>query len=87
MRNEKRETRNEKWGQNYELKEKYFFIDLLNLYIKWIITGLIGKKACKKQKKNILKKTCWVLQTKQRSYKRKVKRMLYVCMYVCMYKR
>ena len=81
MRNEKRETRNEKWGQNYELKEKYFFIDLLNLYIKWIITGLIGKKACKKQKKNILKKKPaeYYKQNKE-AIKEKSRGC---CMYVC----
>ena len=61
MRNGKRETQNEKQEMRNEDKimiEKnwffYWFVKLI--YKKWIITGLIGKKSCKKQKKNILNK-------------------------------
>ena len=51
MRNE---NKNEKWEKRIELwiNKKIFFY----WFVKPIITGLTGKKVCKKQKKIILKK-------------------------------
>ena len=52
MGNEKQEMRNE---DKIMIEKKWFFYWFVKLiYKKWIITGLIGKKSCKK--KNILKK-------------------------------
>ena len=44
---------NEKWYENPQ-KEKSFFLMTCQMNVsKWAISGLIGKKSCKKQKKNI----------------------------------
>ena len=42
------------WG--YELTENTFLMSCQINVWKWAIAGLIGKKSCKKQKKNIPKK-------------------------------
>ena len=43
------------WG--YELTENIFLTSWPINMQKWVITGLIGKKSCKKQKENIPKKS------------------------------
>ena len=52
--NEKWEIRNQTGNEKWEIRIELWVVKLI--YKKWIITGLIDKKSCKKQKKNILKK-------------------------------
>ena len=51
MRKEKGEMRIELWIN----KKRFFYWFVKLIYKKWIITGLISKKSCKKQKKKYSK--------------------------------